>query len=316
MFLSAVSLICKTCSRNNLNTLTEPNLAASGHASQSHVLWSYGPELGHDGRQETCSYTTSAGDQGRWWRLGLRTLTSVGRMVITLTQKPQHVVVYVVTGSQMKPCHPLQPLKSVDQSADRHTVYTECRGLSGNYILIKDERESDDYFGVCEVEIFRYQEILSCGQPDTPRYSHVELSGYTATYTCPPGHTHTGTRVAQCTKHGWSGADVPTCQPVTCTAPPPTPHGYIHISPYTGVYTVGTVAVYKCTQGYILWGDERRTCTDQGWTGSLPTCRRLACSDPPRVANTDVAKLDNFVVTYTCSAGYTSNNGMRFIYDL
>ena len=96
---------------------------------------------------------------------------------------------------------------------------------------------------------FRYQEILSCGHPDTPRDARVSVSGYTAEYTCAPGHTHLGTRVSQCTEHGWSGDHVPTCRPVTCSAPPATSNGYIHITPYTGHYIIGTVALYKCKQG-------------------------------------------------------------------
>ena len=56
---------------------SEPNLAFKSVASQSHVLWSYGPELANDGKHETCSYTTSNSD-GRWWRMDLPSITSIG----------------------------------------------------------------------------------------------------------------------------------------------------------------------------------------------------------------------------------------------
>ena len=148
--------------------------------------------------------------------------------------------------------------------------------------------------------------------PDTPSHSSVSVSGYTAHYTCKDGYTHIGPRVSQCTERGWNGSHVPTCLPVTCPAPPPTPHGYIHISPYTGEYLVGTVAVYKCTPGHVIWGHQRRTCTDQGWTGEVPECRKLACQDPPTVDNAIMARLDTNMVTFTCSPGFVSHNGTIF----
>ena len=44
------------------------NVATGGVASQSKILWSYGPSLAVDGKKETCSFTTSKDDQ-RWWQV-------------------------------------------------------------------------------------------------------------------------------------------------------------------------------------------------------------------------------------------------------
>ena len=39
--------------------------------------------------------------------------------------------------------------------------------------------------------------------------------------------------------------------------------------------TVETVATYTCNNGYVLVGDESRTCRENGkWTGEDPTCVR------------------------------------------
>lgn len=39
--------------------------------------------------------------------------------------------------------------------------------------------------------------------------------------------------------------------------------------------TVGSLASYRCNNGYILVGDNNRRCREpQGWTGSAPTCQR------------------------------------------
>ena len=53
-----------------------------------------------------------------------------------------------------------------------------------------------------------------------------------------------------CTEHGWDGSRVPSCRAISCPPPAPAAHGYIHVSPYTGVYTPGTVAVYKVSSIY------------------------------------------------------------------
>ena len=285
-----------------------PNLAARGTASQSHVLWSYGPQLAQDGRQETCSYTTSAsGDDtvegGRWWRLELETAASVGEVILTLTTAPSDVMVSVVTsGHSVSPCHPLQPMATPhgQQTSDKHMVTTNCRGLSGTALLLKDMREQEDYFGVCEVKLFRYQEILACGVPDTPLHGSAQVTGYTARYSCHDGHTHHGPRSAQCTQQGWDGDQVPVCQQLTCPPPPPTSHGYIHISPYTGVYGLGTVAVYRCSHGFIVWGEPRRVCTRTGWSGSLPQCRKLKCPPAPELTNAVMTMVDSVTAVYSC----------------
>ena len=44
------------------------NIAFEGIASQSHVLWSYGPQLATDGNTQTCSFTTRKDGQ-RWWQV-------------------------------------------------------------------------------------------------------------------------------------------------------------------------------------------------------------------------------------------------------
>ena len=123
-------------------TSPEPNLAHLGSASQSQVLWSYGPELAVDGREETCSYTTTGttgpggqqeeqeeGRQARWWRLSLGSLTSVGRVSLSLAGAGQgqevQVVVYLLTGREVRHCHPLQ---GAGGDSDRRRLVTDCTG--------------------------------------------------------------------------------------------------------------------------------------------------------------------------------------------
>ena len=50
------------------NSFLGENIAYGGVATQSHVLWSYGPHLATDGDVNTCSFTTSREGQ-RWWQV-------------------------------------------------------------------------------------------------------------------------------------------------------------------------------------------------------------------------------------------------------
>ena len=126
-------------------TSLERNLAHGGSPSQSQVLWSYGPALAVDGREETCSYTTSTttstkdqgveegqGRPGRWWRLSLGSLTSVGQVGLTLAGASHHqVVVYLLTGQEVRHCHPLQGAGGDTQGqgdSDRWRLVTDCAG--------------------------------------------------------------------------------------------------------------------------------------------------------------------------------------------
>ena len=168
-----------------------PDLSHGGVADQSQVLWSYGPALAVDGREETCSYTTTT-EEGRWWRVRLGSTISVGQVTVTLATPPDQVVVYLVSGDQVRHCHPLQTAGDQPPSGltDRVSLVTDCTGLKGDSLVVKDLRSADDYFGVCEVEILRFQEILSCGVPDSPAHGSVVVTGggYTAHYTCAVGH--------------------------------------------------------------------------------------------------------------------------------
>ena len=131
-------------------TSLERNLAGGGSPSQSQVLWSYGPALAVDGREETCSYTTSGqggeageGREGRWWRLGLASLTSVGQVRLTLAkagagqqQEVQvEVQVYLLAGQEVRHCHPLQGAVGDNQGdSDRRRLVTDCSGESSGDI--------------------------------------------------------------------------------------------------------------------------------------------------------------------------------------
>ena len=65
-------------------------------------------------------------------------------------------MVNVVLGDQLNPCHPLLTMSSGNVTGDRHHVFTECRGIRGQGLIIFDNREKEDYFGICDVKAFRF----------------------------------------------------------------------------------------------------------------------------------------------------------------
>ena len=92
-----------------------------------------------DGREETCSYTTtsstssstSSSKGGRWWRLGLGSLTSVGRVSLTLAGGVQELpAVYLLAGQELRHCQPLQQAgkENSQGDSDRQRFVTDCAG--------------------------------------------------------------------------------------------------------------------------------------------------------------------------------------------
>ena len=104
-----------------------------------------------------------------------------------------------------------------------------------------------------------------------------------------------------------------------CGPPTPAQDGFIKIANFRGEYTFGSQAIYHCDQGFILWGNSHRTCTEkEEWSGSVPTCRKVSCGDPPFIQNSAMEHLDdkgstswNAAVTYSCLPGFTAGNGSK-----
>ena len=96
-----------------------------------------------------------------------------------------------------------------------------------------------------------------------------------------------------------------------CEPPTPAQDGFIKVANFRGEYIFGSIAIYQCNLGFILWGNSHRTCTEKGeWSGSLPTCRTISCGEPLVIQNSAMEHLDmNAVVTYSCLPGFIPTNG-------
>ncbi|XP_071636943.1 sushi, von Willebrand factor type A, EGF and pentraxin domain-containing protein 1 [Temnothorax longispinosus] len=102
----------------------------------------------------------------------------------------------------------------------------------------------------------------------------------------------------------------------SCTLPQIPEFGYIDDSNNTDDVNdrraLDSVVVFKCRHGYILEGDERSVCLSDARWSALPSCKPVACGNPPVLANAvlknDVSGTRNYtfgnMISYQCVPGY------------
>lgn len=98
-----------------------------------------------------------------------------------------------------------------------------------------------------------------------------------ANWACNAGFKLVGS-VPTCAATGMLTGAAPTCQPVTCTIPPPT-HGTVNGG--TTAVTIGfnATATWACEPAWVLQGTAP-SCVGTGvLSGPAPTCRAAACND-------------------------------------
>ncbi|XP_063092103.1 CUB and sushi domain-containing protein 2 isoform X4 [Cavia porcellus] len=128
-----------------------------------------------------------------------------------------------------------------------------------------------------------------CSLPRAPLHGYI--LGQTSTqpggsihFGCNSGYRLVGHSMAICTRHPqgyhlWSEA-IPLCQALSCGVPDAPKNGMV----FGKEYTVGTKAVYSCSEGYHLQADAEATteCLDTGlWSNHNvpPQCVPVTCPD-------------------------------------
>jgi hypothetical protein len=117
--------------------------------------------------------------------------------------------------------------------------------------------------------------LVDCGPLSKPSNGAVDVPtttyNSTATYLCTTtGYTLSGAATRTCQANGtWSGS-APSCALVDCGPLDKPNNGAVAVT----TTTYNSTASYSCTTtGYVLLGDDVRTCQASGsWTGSAPTC--------------------------------------------
>ena len=195
----------------------------------------------------------------------------------------------------------------VDQNGNRPgstATYTCDRG----YVLVGQVRRTCQNNGEWSGEAPTCKRIIKCPDLADPAGGNVELSGNrpgdTASYTCNRGYDLVGKNTRTCQDNGkWSG-EAPRCRLVICETLRDPANGDVDQSGNRP----GSTATYTCNRGYVLVGQARRTCQDNGkWSGKAPTCRLVTCEKLRDPANGDVDQSGNrpgSTATYTCDRGY------------
>ncbi|XP_019863590.1 PREDICTED: sushi, von Willebrand factor type A, EGF and pentraxin domain-containing protein 1-like isoform X2 [Amphimedon queenslandica] len=147
-----------------------------------------------------------------------------------------------------------------------------------------------------------------CPRLSAPSNGKVQVEGVktgsSARYSCNDGYKLRGDTTRICQEGGqWSGQE-PTCQAVTCQRLGAPRNGGVRFDSLSK----GSIAIYTCTNGFELAGDQSRECLKTGqWSGREPTCNPIDCGDPGTPENGD-RELDKTtlgsIVRYSCRKGY------------
>jgi len=238
--------------------LCRENLSLRQPSLQSGTLLNYVAGMAVDGDTETCSFTTNSPDQ-RWWQTQIKN-TVVHSVEVAITPgSHQHFTIFVIQlleGSKAlyKPC------SSFQGRFDQQVAVFLCNGGDGHegeFVYIRDDREEEEYFGLCEVRVFPIIGEGVCGEPEESVGSLVQHDNTSATYSCEQGYLLEGEQGRTCREGVWAGP-VPLCKEVECPDPISPSSGYIEVSNFKGRYQYGSVATYRCNPGFILWGNASR----------------------------------------------------------
>ncbi|CAI9552716.1 unnamed protein product, partial [Staurois parvus] len=143
---------------------------------------------------------------------------------------------------------------------------------------------------------------------------NVILNGYTEAlnnsftsevhYKCDLGYKLHGPSKRTCQENKqWDGEE-PICIPVSCGQPP----AVINSQVLGKDYSYGKDVEYKCHEGYLLKGDKKRTCLENGhWSGIMPSCSEIVCEKPNALDNGEVTGMEYGVgkqIHVKCNQGF------------
>ena len=147
----------------------------------------------------------------------------------------------------------------------------------------------------------------ACPRLNPPANGQVLVQGLTATYQCSAGFELHGVSERECQEDDtWSHVD-PSCDPVPCQdiTGAEFPNGFLT---YEGELAYGSSIVYECNVGFLLVGTRKLDCLiDGSWSGDVPLCEKIHCSEPHKNINSRVISVDfsyNASVQYVCEEGF------------
>ncbi|XP_043916972.1 sushi, von Willebrand factor type A, EGF and pentraxin domain-containing protein 1 isoform X2 [Protopterus annectens] len=130
--------------------------------------------------------------------------------------------------------------------------------------------------------------------------------GEKVTFKCREGFKLLGSSEITCEAGSKWSSSFPFCEQISCEPFPVVPNAYVNSS------STEDIVIYSCMPGYVMHGDAKLTCTDQGeWSKPYPVCELASCGLPPLIQNS--VALGNFytygsTILYRCLDNYIMNS--------
>lgn len=183
-------------------------------------------------------------------------------------------------------------------------------------------------------------QYIDCGKLTPIPYGSINYLNNTThldseiVYSCTANYRLAGSPVRKCMENqAWSGTAA-KCEEIRCPEPVIPTHSIISV---TGndraygrtlirtsndassitTYKIGALVKYRCERGYKMVGNPLSTCEDNGqWTGDVPQCLYVDCSEPPEIPNGHFTLASNVTyygaaVLYECDPHYEIDGHAR-----
>ncbi|XP_072019512.1 sushi, von Willebrand factor type A, EGF and pentraxin domain-containing protein 1-like isoform X5 [Amphiura filiformis] len=158
--------------------------------------------------------------------------------------------------------------------------------------------------------------IVTCPPPPLPENGQVlpvQITydiDQTITFQCNNGYQLFGSPSAVCLADGSWSEVTPTCQTVSCVAPPAPIEG--SLQPEQTSYSSGQQVNFQCNEGYQIPSGQQSyaVCTQGGsWSSQTPSCSELTCDPPLRPDNVKLIPDQSYYgvgheVSFSCHEGY------------
>ncbi|XP_072019518.1 complement receptor type 2-like isoform X10 [Amphiura filiformis] len=163
--------------------------------------------------------------------------------------------------------------------------------------------------------------IVTCPPPPLPENGQVlpvQITydiDQTITFQCNNGYQLFGSPSAVCLADGSWSEVTPTCQTVSCVAPPAPIEG--SLQPEQTSYSSGQQVNFQCNEGYQIPSGQQSyaVCTQGGsWSSQTPSCSAISCMPPAQPDNGfSSPTLSSYAyqqqVIFSCATGYHLRGG-------
>lgn len=152
---------------------------------------------------------------------------------------------------------------------------------------------------------------VDCGMPENPAHGRFTLAsnatyyGVVVLYECDKNYELIGHGRRLCLENGSWSSDTPQCREIQCPEPEKENGMIVQVT----THSIGGIAKYSCEKGQHLTGNATRTCTKEGWAGSMPICNYVDCNHPNSIENGKVLIMNqsttfSSVIEYHCNKDF------------